>query len=97
MGCGDDTGDVVLDDQGDDVSHADTIRATDDLWRTTPADLAEWSMRASDMKAIARSLLAENQRLRDAVQAFIAAGSNPRTPEYAALVREVQALAGDAE
>ncbi len=49
-------------------SHADTIREAGELWRTQAADLAEWSMRASDMKALASALLAENQRLRDALE-----------------------------
>ncbi len=46
-------------------SHADTIRATDDEWRTQPTDLGGWANRAAQMKATADALLAENQRWED--------------------------------
>ncbi len=48
--------------------HADTIRATDDEWRTQPTDLGGWANRAAQMKQTADALLAENQQLREALE-----------------------------
>ncbi len=70
MGCGDDTGDVVLDDQGDDVNdHADTIRRaimcslynTGRTIKGTPYSHDDYDAAHSSLDA----LLAENQQLAD--------------------------------
>ncbi len=101
MGCGDDTRDVLLIREGDAVSsHTDTIRATDDEWLTQPTDLGGWANRAARMKQTADALLAENQRLREALEAALPyIDSDGAPPGEAERVYELgrEALAGDAE
>ncbi len=86
MGCRDDTPDVVLDDPGDAMSHADTIRRAITGHLTKVED--DTALAALD------ALLAENQQLREALERILtlpgAEGSGA-----AQIARE--ALAGDAE
>ncbi len=77
-------------------SHADTILEAGELWRTQAANLAEWSMRASDMKALASALLAENQRYKKALER-ISTMPNKRDSIVNAPSVAIEALAGDGE
>ncbi len=106
MGCRDDPRHVVLDDQGDAVTdHADTIRPTirhdDQHPSTCPGCAAD---RALD------ALLAENQRLREALTSAIREweawmegaqrdydDETPQPDDWALLKEVREALAGDAE
>ncbi len=116
MGCGDDPGHVVFDDQGDDVSsHADTIRAYIESWGFGHRQLEDGSRTAVQLPrepalASLDALLAENQRLRDALEHYanpqhwgITRDGNEPVPTWIGTYRKPptdlarEALAGDAE
>ncbi len=85
MGCGDDTGDVVLAYQGDAVSsHADTIRSY--MGHRGAHDYSQ-ALRSLD------ALLAENQRLREAL---VALELDRASPGWVKIIAR-EALTGDAE
>ncbi len=106
MGCRDDPGHVVLNDQGDAVSrHADTIRAglpsrnRETVWYTEQESEA--------MHAALDALLAENQQLREALEIApmpVTVDVQPWDEAYGHWWRHArnpllarEALAGDAE
>ncbi len=99
MGRRDDAGDVVLDDKGDDVSHTDTIR---DYTTNTERYDGRWHRLPTEQEVLVAldALLAENQRLREALEAALPyIDSDGAPPGEAERVYELgrEALAGDAE